>query len=198
LSLNKANPELIAKKNGKFRGLCLPPEKIVELSSSSKMRCPQLTPSLTRMWYPKGRQPEPAMWTKTRQKTHIFGVINVKDGRFHSMQADWINSKSFLVFLKRLEKIYKRKRIVLILDNAKWHKSKKVWAYLRGRNIYLLFLPPYCPNLNPTEKVWKLYRKNVTHNYFHETLENLIRNSSRYLRSLNKDRARLAFLCRFS
>jgi hypothetical protein len=71
----------------------------------------QLTPSLTRMWYPKGRQPEPAMWTGTRQKTHIFGAINVKDGRFHSMQADWINSKTFLVFLKRLEKRYKRKKL---------------------------------------------------------------------------------------
>lgn len=36
--LLKANPELIAKKNGKFRGLWLPPEKIAELSSYSKMR----------------------------------------------------------------------------------------------------------------------------------------------------------------
>lgn len=158
----------------------------------------QLTPTLIRMWYPRGRQPEPTMWTGTRQKTHIFGAINAKDGHFCSMQADWINSDSFIAFLKRLKKRYKRKKIVLILDNAKWHKSKKVWSYLCKKNVYLLFLPPYCPDMNPTEKVWKRYRKDVTHNYFHETLKNLIYNSSKFLKSLNKDRARLISLCRFS
>ncbi|MCE5301279.1 MAG: transposase [Spirochaetia bacterium] len=100
--------------------------------------------------------------------------------------------------MKKPEKTYKRKRFILILGSTKWHKSKKVWSYLCGGYVYLLFLPPYYPNLNPTEKVWKLYMKDVTHNYFHETLENLIHSTSKYLRSLNKDRARLIFLYRFS
>lgn len=158
----------------------------------------QLTPTLIRMWYPRRSQPEPTMWTGTRQKTHILGAINAKNGRFHSLQATWINSKSFIKFLKRIEKIYRGKNIIIILDNAKWHKSKKVWNYLLGHKIYLEFLPPYCPNLNPTEKVWKWFRKDVTHNYFHETLSRLIKNSAVFCRGLKKYKKRLISFCLIS
>lgn len=158
----------------------------------------QLTPTLIRMWYPRGSQPEPAMWTGTRQKTHIFGALNAKNGRFHSMQAAWINSESFIKFLKRIGKTYRGKNIIIILDNAKWHKSKKVWKHLLGHKTYLEFLPPYCPNLNPTEKVWKWFRRDVTHNYFHETLSKLVKSSAVFCRGLRKHKNRLISFCLIS
>ena len=45
---------------------------------------------------------------------------------------------------------------VLVLDNGRFHKAKKL---IIPENIVLLFLPPYCPELNPAEKIWAKYKK---------------------------------------
>ena len=155
----------------------------------------QLTPTLTRMWYPRNIQPEPGMWVGTTQKTHVFGALNAKDGRFISMQADWINASSFIRFLGRVKNVYRGKKIIMILDNARWHKAKKVSLVLGELGIGLFFLPPYCPMMNPVEKVWKQYRKGVTHNYFHVCLKNLVRATANYFRSLRSSYARLLSYC---
>lgn len=55
----------------------------------------------------------------------------------------------------------KQQRIVLILDNAKAHKTDLVFDIAKTLNIYLLFLPPYSPELNPVEKVWDIQKKNI-------------------------------------
>jgi len=156
----------------------------------------QLTPTLTRMWGLKTHQPEPGMWIGTRQKTHVFGALDAKNGRFLSMQAQWINAGSFIRFLRKVAKVYKGRKIMLILDNARWHKAKKVQTYLDGSAIALVFLPPYCPKMNPVEKVWKLFRKSVTHNYFHETLVRMVWATANFFRSLRKEKCRFLFYCR--
>lgn len=158
----------------------------------------QLTPTLTRMWYPRNTQPEPTMWTGTRLKTHVFGCVNAKTGRFHSIQTDRINSHYFLQLLRKIKSIYKGKRIIIILDNAKWHKAKKVWKYLDSKSISFLFLPPYSPDMNPVEMIWKMLRKDVTHNYFHETLDKLIMNVAVFSRNLRTKKRTLISLCHIS
>jgi hypothetical protein len=58
----------------------------------------QLTPTLTRMWGLKTHQPEPGMWIGTRQKTHVFGALDAKNGRFLSMQAEMDQCGKFYPF----------------------------------------------------------------------------------------------------
>lgn len=54
-----------------------------------------------------------------------------------------------------------QQRIVLILDNAKAHKTDLVLDIAKTLNIYLLFLPPYSPELNPVEKVWDIQKMDI-------------------------------------
>jgi len=72
----------------------------------------------------------------------------------------------------------KKKRLIIVLDNAKYHHAilLKQWLYKKRIRITLLFLPPYSPELNPIERVWKLTRKNRTHNQYFPSLDCLINN----------------------
>lgn len=158
----------------------------------------QLNPTLYRMWAFKNKQPHIGAWVGGHQKTHRFGAIDSKTGKFHVMKAEWINSRTFMRFVKKIRRYYPGKKIIIILDNACWHKSKKVLCLCENSGIKLFFLPPYSPNLNPTEKVWKRLRYDVTHNYFFDTLKRLDKSLSVFFRSLRGERRNLISYCLFS
>lgn len=65
---------------------------------------------------------------------------------------------------------------MVIVDNAKYHHAilHAAWRRLQEPDFILLFLPPYSPQLNPIERVWKLLRKLWLHNRYFPTLEELI------------------------
>jgi len=67
-------------------------------------------------------------------------------------------------------------RMVVIVDNARWHPAKVLHGWLaEHRDVLRLdFLPPYSPELNPVERVWKLTSTLCTHNRYFEDLEALI------------------------
>lgn len=77
----------------------------------------------------------------------------------------------FISFLTQLRQKFQGKHVIIILDNASIHKSKTVRAFLeRWQTIHLFFLPPYSPEYNPVELMWKwvkskihgfCYRKNI-------------------------------------
>lgn len=64
----------------------------------------------------------------------------------------------------------------IILDNSKYHHAKLLqpWLEKHSDEIKLDFLPPYSPDLNPIERVWKLTRRLCTHNRYFESIEILI------------------------
>jgi transposase len=159
----------------------------------------QLNPTLYRKWSIRGKQPEIGSWVGTRQKTHAFGAVNARTGEFISMQEDRINARNFIRFLRIIRKKYVHRNIVMILDNAGWHKARKVGRFLGDDgNFQFLFLPPYSPNLNPVEKIWKLLRYRVTHNHFFYTLKKLVTAVAGFGRGLRYEKARLVSLCLFS
>ena len=59
-------------------------------------------------------------------------------------------------------------KIHVILDNARYHYSKEVREYLQTSKINLVFLPPYSPNLNLIERLWKLFKKKILYNIYYE------------------------------
>ena len=65
------------------------------------------------------------------------------------------------------------RRLNIILDNARIHKSKVVEIVCDILNINLVFLPPYCPFLNPIENVWKDVKREIYNSYY-TNLEELI------------------------
>lgn len=108
----------------------------------------------------------------THNKTSLFGSVNTYDGRFVFYFSSTFNAETFLEHLIQiLQHKPKNKKILLILDNARYHHAKMLgpWLEKNKRNIKLLFLPPYSPELNPAELIWKICRYKMTHNRYFPT-----------------------------
>ena len=84
-------------------------------------------------------------------KENIIGAVRPKDGEFVSLLSSHVTSELFQAFLNELQKhISNNKKVIMVLDNASWHKVKK----LNWGRIEPFYLPPYSPDLNPIERIW--------------------------------------------
>ena len=80
-----------------------------------------------------------------------------------------LNAQQSISFLDKIDKAYPTKRkIHIFLDNARYYKNQAVKNYLEGSKIQLHFLPPYSPNLNPIERLWKWLKQRVIYNTYYE------------------------------
>jgi len=85
--------------------------------------------------------------------------------------AEKCKKEDFLDFLKELRKANQERILIIILDNAKIHKAKIVKEFCQKNKIILVYLPPYSPNLNPIEFMWKDLKKKLSE-YYQENVEN--------------------------
>ena len=129
--------------------------------------------SLVRMWAPKGQQPR-VRSPSCRDKVGFFGALELKTGRLLTREAPTFSAETFGDFIHYLLQCTQGK-IYLILDNARWHKARalKELFYLNRNRIVRIFLPPYSPELNPVERVWRITRRQVTHNRYFQSNEDL-------------------------
>lgn len=116
-----------------------------------------MNPTIKKGWFLKGSKPVQLV-SGSRKKTCMFGAVS--EGKKVLMYADKTDIKSFKKFLKKLSKLGK---CLLVLDNSSWHKSKKVRKYAETLGIVLWFLPPYSPELNPIEQLWRMVKNSVTY-----------------------------------
>jgi len=107
----------------------------------------------------------------------IFGAVRIDTGRLLTLPYKIFNAQTYLEFLKYLLKRTYRKRVIhVILDNSGYHHAKllKPWIKEHRHDIVFDFLPPYSPELNPIERIWKLTRRLCVHNRYFPELENLV------------------------
>jgi len=110
--------------------------------------------------------------TTGRQRINIHGAIDLETGQTRMIEAETIDAASTIRLLESLEALYPLLTIIHVyLDNARYHHAKLVQAWLAqpGRRIRLHFIPPYCPHLNPIERLWGAMHKHVTHNKCYAT-----------------------------
>ena len=80
---------------------------------------------------------------------------------------DTINAESIIKHLHLLrEKNGSKGTIYLIIDQAPYHRAESVAKAAKKLNIKIVFLPPYSPNLNPIERLWKVMNEHVRNNRF--------------------------------
>lgn len=129
--------------------------------------------TLYRTWSRVGHQPRVDTFGE-RKTAHLFGALALADARFSYQFADVFNAKTFLVFLRHLVATYRGRKIFLIIDNGPCHnldEDGKQWLADNAGRVALFRLPPYSPELNPIEPVWKTTRKLTTHNRFYRTTD---------------------------
>jgi transposase len=106
-----------------------------------------------------------------RKTAHVYGAIAVDDASFTYQFAPVFNAKTYLRFLKQLIRRFPHQKLFLITDNGPCHNlddDGKRWLSENAHRIELHRLPPYSPEFNPMEPVWKTTRKMTTHNRFYE------------------------------
>ena len=129
--------------------------------------------SLMRMWAPKGHQPR-VLSPSVRHKVGFFGALNLKTGQLVTQEAPTFSGRTFGDFVRYLLQSTQDK-IFLILDNARWHRSKILKEFFEAnqQRLVFIYLPPYSPELNPIERVWRITRRKVTHNRYFSSTEDL-------------------------
>jgi transposase len=99
---------------------------------------------------------------RRRETKSLFGSLNLQNGKFFWKSADRGTSKVFIEHLHQLRAHSKGEMTIVIVDNASIHKSKKVKAFLKKHeDVKIYYLPPYSPEYNPVEIVWRLIKTAV-------------------------------------
>jgi len=123
--------------------------------------------------------------TTGRNRLNIHGAINLETGQTHILTADKIDGLSLIKLLSEVLRTHTAMRLIhVFLDNAKYHKADivKEWLATVGRKIVLHFLPPYCPHLDPIERLWGVMHENITHNRDYKTFREFRREVLKFLR----------------
>ena len=153
--------------------------------------------TITRGWYLKGSK-QKVSCPLSKEKVGVLGAVSPREERIYSLIFDGCDSKTFIFYIKNLLEEYKgNRKIVLILDNASSHKSKIVKEFVETikDQLVLMYLPPYSPDLNPVERVWKDLRYRTTHNVFFDSYKALENKVIEYLKRMSKPNGRIKLLC---
>jgi len=135
--------------------------------------------SRCRMWIPPEDKDPIVFHHPTRKSVGYFGAVRLRDGEFFfHRETGRFNGETFWAFLQafRQASMHSGHRVVAISDNACYHRARihAEWRQQQQSAFALDFLPPYSPELNPIERVWKLTRRLCLHNRYFGFLESVI------------------------
>ncbi len=114
---------------------------------------------------------------------YIYGLVNPVEGKSFFYEFSHFNSDCLGIFFSKFSQQYSDEIHIIQLDNASCHTAHKLVV---PDNIILLFQPPYCPELNPIERVWQ-YVKQKLKNLFFTSLEDVKNQVAKTLNSLSED-----------
>jgi transposase len=152
-------------------------------------------PTLTRIWAPVGKQPEvPAPGQNTKKV--VYGGVNYATGRITCTVANTKSGWNFIAFLMVLLRVYAGRKIRLVCDNARFHDTKAVRAFLAEHTdrITVFWLPPYCPSLNLIERLWGHLKRTILANVLFRTMDDLVAAFRHGLARFNGHRDKMGFM----
>lgn len=122
-----------------------------------------------RAWLPKGKKTI-IKTTRKREAQSFIGFLNLKTHKPHLYPIPWQNQSQIIPVLKKIKREYQGKHICLLWDNARWHHGKILKANLAVnkpfQNFHLINFPPYAPDTNPQEKIWKHGKTSIANNVY--------------------------------
>jgi transposase len=136
----------------------------------------QLCNNIIKTYSPRGVTPIIKLQdTKGYQHVCIASAISESGKLFYKIRDDSFKGSGIIDFLKELLEFIEGK-ILLIWDNASWHKSEEVKTFLKtdiGKRLWLANTPPYSPEFNPDELVWANLKRVQIPNRFAKTVKEL-------------------------
>lgn len=131
-------------------------------------------------WTPNKKRPQvPAH--HIREMRYAFGAVAPHTGEHFFLVMPRCDTACMSRFLIELAAYYPDNYIVLLCDNAVWHKAKSL---VIPDNIMILHIPPYTPEMNPIEQIWSQLRRDGFVNRVFKTLEHVVQQLCESIRRL--------------
>jgi transposase len=139
-------------------------------------------------WSPKGVQPVVPN-SGQRKSIKIFGCIELNRAKFIYNRDTVFNASTYLNFLEKIATKYFPNNVLYIQDNASYHKDSEVWEWFKeNRKWFEVYnLPPYSPEFNAVEPLWKHTRKNATHNKYFDSEDDVWDSLTKTFRSMQRN-----------
>jgi len=103
-----------------------------------------------------------------RSRYNVLGAYSVKGTELITLTDNaYINSDTLVELLTTIKRLHPDTAITLVMDNARYQRCAKVMDKAKALGIDLLFLPPYSPNLNLIERLWKFTKKQCLYNRYY-------------------------------
>lgn len=146
----------------------------------------------TRIWAEKGTRPR-AVQQQQFEYAYLFGAVCVNTGQTEALVLPFSNSEGMREHLALISKATPQgKHSVVIMDQASWHQ-----AYLAEEfdNLTIIHIPPYSPELNPIEQVWRWLRQNELANRCFDNYNDIVEQCCRAWNCFCEDASEVISLC---
>ncbi len=143
--------------------------------------------AIQQTWFLKGKQRLIPTYGKHRG-VKLLGTLNYETGEVFCVEEEQYDAIVFKGFLEKVLDHYPTGKIVMILDNARIHHAKFIQPFLNENKdrLELVFLPPYSPDLNLIEGLWKWLKESVVNNVFYSTVQEIKLNVRSFIREISK------------
>ena len=167
----------------------------------------QAQTTITRKWALKGSEPK-VMSKPGKNNVSYSGFVIPETGELIMTEPNWFNYETVIQSMRDFigsRPLEDGKKYCIILDNAPWHKKaiRLIWTeetpeYSDIRNtLDYMCLPPYSPDLNPIEQVWRIARREKTHNRYFSSKSILKDTMDEYFNGFSEPNEQLKKLCSF-
>ena len=146
-----------------------------------------------RCWAPVGVRPVVGA-RLVRKFSYAFAAVSPHDGVMDSLILPWVNAQTMSLFLSTVAEHHTDEFIVMVMDQAGWHIASELDV---PENMRLVLLPPYSPEINPAEHIWKALREDCVGNTVFASLDAADEALSAGLKSLELDQPRMKSLTGF-
>lgn len=144
-------------------------------------------------WAPLGIRPE-IKTQLVRQYDYAFGAVAPMTGEMVSLVLPRCDTEMMKIFLAEVSQRHPDKHILMFMDRAAWHTTKKLTL---PENMTIDHIPPRSPQCNPQEPVWKVLRRDFLGNRHFDSLDEVSSATANGLQTLENNKPFLQGLCGF-
>jgi len=123
----------------------------------------------THVWTQTGKE-RPLLTVSGRERVNLNAALNAHaPTQVHLDETDCVNAQSAQRLYEKILAAHPEGPIYVVCDNARYYKNKALTAWLTDKRLVQVFLPPYSPNLNLIERLWKFLRQKIIDTAFYRT-----------------------------
>ena len=179
----EAREEWVRKEVPKIRKTVKEHRAILYFQDESNI---SLTAFLGKTWAPRGKTPKQRV-TGRRAGVAAMSAISKRGHLLFRLYGKRIASNEVIQFLRQMLRHHQRRHLVVVMDQAPPHVSKKTRAFIGGQQrLHVFHLPPYSPDWNPDEKVWNHLKHEELKSHQARTKDELRALSRRKLKAMSR------------